>query len=211
MARNRDVEPVFSVQPPLRFTSTSPCASADRLHKRHSASEFPHGLLEFCIRRPDQGGTMAQASAVIVLAGQGARSPCSGHVHGDRSRCRRDPRRFPRGGRAVGHHRAAAALPGDHRPCAGAGMRPNHRRLATVARGAVPGGAAAPWQGPPPQPSRLLGIAARLARSGTWSSPITNRTAHKTGPMPGRSSLTRDVIPVVITADSDVIPSSAEV
>ncbi len=39
-------------------------------------------------------------------------------------------------------------------------------RLAGAARSAVPGGAAAPWQGPPAQLSRILGTAAPFARSG---------------------------------------------
>jgi len=43
-ARSRDVEPVFSVQPPRRFTSAPPCASAGRIHQRYSASAFSHGL-----------------------------------------------------------------------------------------------------------------------------------------------------------------------
>ena len=89
--------------------------------------------------------TVTDVLSKVELAGPGARVPCFGHVHGDRSRCRRDPHRLPRGGRAVGHHQAAAALPGDHRPCPGTGLRPHHRRLAAAARDAVLGGAAASW------------------------------------------------------------------
>jgi len=82
------------------------------------------------------------------LAGHGARVPCSRHVHRDRSRCRRDPCRLPRGRRTVGRRRAAAAVPGDHRSGEGAGMRPHHCRLDAIACGTVPGEAAASGQEP---------------------------------------------------------------
>ena len=82
------------------------------------------------------------------LAGHAARVPWLRNVHRDRGRCRSDPCRLPRGGRTVGHGRAATAVPGDHRPREGAGMCPHHRRLAASARGAMPGDAAASWQNP---------------------------------------------------------------
>jgi len=101
-----------------------------------------------CVAEGGPGSATAQAPSTVVLAGDRARAPCFGDVHGDRSRCRRDPHRLLRGGRTVGHHCAAAAIPGDHRPREGAGLRPDHRRLAAAICGAVPGGAVAPWQGP---------------------------------------------------------------
>ena len=47
IAQSRAVEPVFSVQPPRRFTSAPLGAPAGRLHQRYSLNAFPHGLLEW--------------------------------------------------------------------------------------------------------------------------------------------------------------------
>jgi len=88
------------------------------------------------------------------LAGHAARDPCLCNVHRDRGRCRSDPCRLPRGGRAVGHGRAATAVPRDHRPREGSGMRPHHCRLAAGARVTMPGDAAASWQDPLKQACR---------------------------------------------------------
>jgi hypothetical protein len=80
----------------------------------------------------------------ILLAGRGVCRPCSQHVRCQRGGGRGDPRHLRSARRALGRRRAAPAVPRRDRPCAGAGMREDHRRLAAAAHEATAGQAIAP-------------------------------------------------------------------
>ena len=64
------------------------------------------------------------------------------------------------------------------------GLCPDYRPLAAGC-GAVPGSAAAFWQGTSAQLTRLLGIGAPLVRNSVRGGLIINLAVPRTGPMPG--------------------------
>jgi hypothetical protein len=75
-------------------------------------------------------------------------SSCCVDVRRLRSGSRRNPHRIRATGGVVGRRRVAPAVPGRDRHRAGAGVRPGHRRLETVAHDAAGGEVGAPGQGP---------------------------------------------------------------